>query len=51
MFLVVKSYVFKNNLNVFQIKCQKQLFIYFQIQRELSSTSYICTSCLCNINT
>ncbi len=28
----------------------KQLFIYFQIQIKASLTSYICTSCLCNIN-
>jgi hypothetical protein len=28
----------------------RQLSIYFQIQIAPSSTSYICTSCLCNIN-
>ncbi len=47
--LVVKGYVFKNNLNVFQINYQN-LFIYFQIQLEHSSTSYMCTSCLHNIS-
>jgi hypothetical protein len=46
----MKGYFFKKKLKYFLNKLLKQLFTYFQIQIKPSITTYICTSCLHNIN-
>jgi len=41
---------FFNKLNVSQINCQNNFLHTFKIPIKPNSTSYICTSCLHNIN-
>jgi hypothetical protein len=45
-----KKLCFLKQLKCFSNQLSKQLSIYFQIQIKLSSTSYICMSCLNNID-
>jgi hypothetical protein len=42
--------MFLKQLKSFSNQLSRQLFIYFQIQIEPNSTTYICTSCLHNIS-
>jgi hypothetical protein len=42
--------MFLKKIKCFSNQFSKQLFIYFQIQIETSSTTYICISCLHNIS-
>jgi hypothetical protein len=49
MFLLWKI-VFKKQIKHISNKLSQQFSIFFQIQIKYSSTSYICTSCLYNID-